>query len=74
MRYFAVVGDQEKHRIGAVQCPACTEGYPERCLCGGLMHAEGTGLDEQDAGIETRCDACGRTKDEIEETLGRDPR
>ena len=61
------VGEEATHIIGDARCPECLEEYPERCRCGGLIHAASGETDPD--GIEvplTRCDGCGRSEEEIE--------
>jgi hypothetical protein len=36
-KMFAV-NDEADHHLGNSACPGCSEGYPEPCSCGGLMH------------------------------------
>ena len=44
-----------KHIIGDRMCKECAYGYPIRCHCDGVLHADDTGSD----GISFRCDKCG---------------
>ncbi len=61
------LGDQI-HREGDLGCPACTEGYPERCPCGGFMHATEVATEEDVAVMPlTQCDRCSRSKEDLEE-------
>jgi len=57
------------HHIADSQCPSCYDEYPERCVCGGLVHA--TAGEEQDENgcpvLTTECDQCGRSEDELAE-------
>ncbi len=53
--------EDEIHAVGDMDCPACPMEYPERCLCGGLMHASGETDDESETILVTRCDRCGRS-------------
>jgi hypothetical protein len=75
MQFFAVL-EEAVHHVGDASCPECQEDYPETCRCGGLMHAESAGAEDQGASewIRTRCDQCGRAKEDAEEDAGRDPR
>lgn len=75
MRHFAV-GEQDSHHVGDAECSECWEEYPEVCVCGGLVHAEATGQEDEDGNVwvETRCDQCGRSEEEVAEELGREPR
>ncbi len=64
MTLFTVAEDVG-HHVGDWLCPECTEGYPERCKCGGLIHAaDGGGDPDGNVEIATRCDHCGRTEDD----------
>jgi hypothetical protein len=53
------------HHVADRGCPSCFDEYPERCVCGGLMHA--TASDEPDEHgdpvLTTECDQCGRSKE-----------
>jgi hypothetical protein len=74
MTTFFAVEDQPDHHVGDGGCPACSEQYPQPCACGGLMH--GVVTDDPQAGTAwtaTRCDQCGRSLDDVEEELGREP-
>ena len=67
MALFAVAQDMD-HHVGDAGCPACSETYPEPCPCGGLIHAaasEETDLDGNPI-LETRCDRCGRSEDDLD--------
>ena len=49
-----------EHPIGDRRCNECYIGYPNKCRCGGLIHAEF--VKESWEGfkkIETLCDKCG---------------
>jgi hypothetical protein len=63
------LGDEAGHHRGDVQCPACSEEYPEPCRCGGLIHAtEGeTENEEGNVVLTTGCDRCGRSEDQLDE-------
>jgi hypothetical protein len=74
MELFAV--DEEAiHHVGDARCPECIEEYPETCACGGLIHAESRGLEDEDGNpwVQTRCDQCRRAQEDVEEDLGREP-
>jgi hypothetical protein len=61
------VGEEATHIVNDPECPECWEEYPERCECGGLIHA-GSGENDPE-GVEwpsTKCDRCGRSEDQIE--------
>jgi len=66
MSKLFTIGEETTHVVGDPACPECLEEYPEQCSCGGLIHAA---LGEPDAdGAEwpvTRCDACGRSEEEL---------
>lgn len=62
--------EEEIHHAGDARCPACLTDYPEPCPCGGLIHAAGDVDDDEGAVISTtRCDACGRSQDDLEEEV-----
>jgi hypothetical protein len=63
------VGEVVGHRVGDARCPECSEDYPERCRCGGLMHASDTEQQDPDGNIllVTLCDSCGRNEDQLDE-------
>jgi hypothetical protein len=67
MRRLFTLGEQVHHG-GDRECPACVEGYPERCRCGGLIHAADVAIAEN-LGIVplTQCDRCQRSKEELDE-------
>lgn len=53
-------GEPVEHEMAHSDCMYCWEGYPERCGCGGLIHAEF--LDDLEDGIylTRKCDGvCG---------------
>jgi hypothetical protein len=67
-RLFAV--GEQIHHADDPRCPTCAEGYPEPCVCDGLMHAteaEATANDDLALMPVTQCDRCGRSKEEREE-------
>jgi hypothetical protein len=68
MKLFTV-GEEADHWVGDPGCRKCWEEYPEPCRCGGLMHAAGGGEEDLDSNIvlTTRCDTCGRSKDQLDE-------
>jgi hypothetical protein len=74
MQFFPVE-EEAIHHVGDAQCPECLEEYPESCACGGLIHAENGGSDDEDGnpGLRTRCDQCRRSQEDLEEDLGREP-
>jgi hypothetical protein len=68
MKLF-VVGEQANHHAEDPTCPMCWEEYPERCSCGGLLHAAGGEEEDSDGNVllTTRCDRCGRSEDQLAE-------
>lgn len=53
--------DGNRHKIGESECPQCWSGYPKKCTCGGLVHAEfGDENWEGDYWIYKECDKCGK--------------
>ena len=67
------VGEEINHRLGDPQCPECWEEFPEPCPCGGMVHAAGGEAEDEDGNVllTTKCDGCGRSREEIEEEAGR---
>lgn len=61
LKYITLRGKPDKHFVGDIYCEACCSGHhPQRCECGGLIHAialdghiEGIGI-----GLYRRCDQC----------------
>lgn len=45
-----------KHQIGQSSCDECLSGYPRKCRCGGMIHAEFGG---QNSPSKYLCDKCG---------------
>jgi hypothetical protein len=74
MQVFAIDEDAI-HRVGDGGCPECLEDYPEPCGCGGLIHAEAGGPEDEDGNVwlRTRCGRCRRSTDDVDEELGRNP-
>jgi hypothetical protein len=65
MTQLFTVGEEATHVVGDPRCPECLEAYPERCRCGGLIHAASGEQDEEGAEWPvTRCDRCGRSEEE----------
>jgi hypothetical protein len=65
---LVTVGEEINHHVGDVQCPECVEEYPERCRCGGLIHAaEGPEDEGGEVVVVTKCDRCGRSEEELHE-------
>ncbi len=68
MLQLFTVGEETAHVIDDPECPECWEEYPERCACGGLIHAAIGEVDPEGGEWPlTRCDRCGRSEDELEE-------
>jgi hypothetical protein len=61
--------DDEVHVVDDVECPACPPQYPERCPCGGLMHASGETDEDTETVFATRCDRCGRSVDDLDDAV-----
>ncbi len=68
MPVFFAVSEQLGHHVGNAACPGCVETYPEPCPCGGLIHATAGNETDLDGNpvIETRCDRCGRSEDDLD--------
>lgn len=51
-----------KHTKGNCRCDECWQGYPVRCTCGGLIHAEYLGEEAKNnsnpMGVKCLCDKC----------------
>lgn len=60
------IAQEIDHHIADRRCPACWGEYPERCKCGGLMHAamDGEDADGQPLCV-TKCDRCGRSEEDL---------
>jgi hypothetical protein len=74
MTKMFAVNEEVDHHVGDAQCPACADEYPEPCPCAGLMH--GVVTDDTHEGktwATTKCDRCGRSEEDVEEELGREP-
>lgn len=78
----SLILEDQIHFSDDPECPACGSEYPQPCRCGGLMHgasavetageSETVGAIEGDSEvIATRCDACGRSEDDLAEEVGR---
>ena len=66
-RVFSV-GEETTHVADDPACPECVDGYPERCGCGGLIHAAVGEMDVDGTEVPlTRCDRCGRSHEQDEE-------
>ena len=60
--------DDQIHRTGDPGCPACMDGYPQRCPCSGFVHATAIASDEEPDGVlVTLCDRCRRSREDLEE-------
>jgi len=54
-----LVGNKE-HTTGDNRCVECYTGYPHKCRCGGLIHAEFVDKSwNGDLNIKFLCDQCG---------------
>jgi hypothetical protein len=74
MTKMFAVNEEADHHVGDLACPACSDESPEPCPCGGLMHGVATDdTREGTAWATTKCDRCGRSKEDVEEELGREP-
>jgi hypothetical protein len=74
MTKMFAVNEEVDHHVGDATCPACSDEYPEPCPCAGLMHGVVTDdTREGKAWATTKCDRCGRSEEDIEEELGREP-
>ena len=40
LRLFHISGGEPYHQTGDEDCPACDDGYPRLCWCGGVIHGE----------------------------------
>jgi hypothetical protein len=50
-----------KHKEGDSNCPDCRRGYPEKCECGGLIHAiQATVIHGRDIGQKATIIFCDR--------------
>jgi ribose-phosphate pyrophosphokinase len=72
MKQFTLGEDTAAHTVGDTQCPACWEGYPETCRCGGLIHAVAEAEEDADGNVAliTQCDLCGRSEEQLAEEAG----
>jgi len=52
---FLGIGNS-KHQIGQPSCDECLSGYPRKCRCGGMIHAE---FGVQNSPSKYLCDKCG---------------
>jgi len=69
--YFYVSCEStEKHRVGNPDCNVewCgIDGYPKRCKCGGLIHADfGDENEDCEYWLYEKCDRCGGNFEEVE--------
>lgn len=66
MTTLFAIADETMHVVGDPACPECLDEYPERCPCGGLIHAASGDPDRDEAEWPlTRCDRCGRSEEEV---------
>lgn len=66
-----VFGDSDdKHIVGDEECCVgwCgnSQGYPKRCVCGGLIHANFGDENWDDYWLYEMCDRCGEDYEEAE--------
>lgn len=55
----ACVNDED-HIEGDKKCPYCWSGFPQKCKCGGLIHAAfGDENYDGDYWLAWKCDKCG---------------
>jgi hypothetical protein len=67
MSRLFTIGEEIQHVVGDRQCPECPDEYPEPCPCGGLIHAaSGEADQEATEWLDTRCDVCGRSEQDLE--------
>lgn len=52
---FVCIGNA-KHQVGQSSCDECLSGYPRKCHCGGMIHAE---FGSQNLPSKYICDKCG---------------
>lgn len=52
---FINIGNS-KHQVGEFSCDECLSGYPRKCQCGGMIHAE---FGVQNSPSKYLCDNCG---------------
>ena len=52
---FLSIGNSN-HQIGQPSCDECLSGYPRKCRCGGMIHAE---FGVQNSPSKYLCDKCG---------------
>lgn len=61
LKYITLWGKPDKHFVSDIYCEACYNGnYPQRCKCGGLIHAilRDEDSDEYPIDLYRRCDRC----------------
>ena len=63
----------ELHLIGNTECHegwcGYSDGYPKRCVCGGLIHADIGGVNNEFAyWLDEKCDRCGDMFEERADT------
>ena len=58
MGYFNLSGSE--HTIDDIRCCECYRGYPTKCVCGGLIHAQFIKETwENEVILNFSCDICG---------------
>jgi hypothetical protein len=75
---FFLGGD--KHEKGKKNCLECVSGYPKKCRCGGLIHANHRFLEGMDMPkVDILCEGCGNkfrkkiTKEDLPPTKPKRP-
>ncbi|MCX8128836.1 MAG: hypothetical protein N3I35_01905 [Clostridia bacterium] len=59
--------DLSHHNSRHTECCTCMKGYPKKCSCGGLIHAESTDSESFGLLVVYRCDSCNFVYDVQEE-------
>ncbi len=50
--------DGIKHEVGNKECSKCWSGFPKKCKCGGLIHAEFGDESYDGYWLYKKCDKC----------------
>lgn len=50
--------DLSHHDLDHSNCSCCLHGYPRKCSCGGLIHAESEYDESSGLSIVFKCDKC----------------
>lgn len=57
---MAFLLNKAEHTVGDHRCVECWKGYPVKCICGGLVHAQFISESWQnELNLTYSCDACG---------------